>query len=173
MPCRHRLLVFVVLSFAGTLAAAEGVGHAASTLTRSQYIARQDAICRVEVAALKAVPPLSSATLTDLRAGQLAAADFDDLDRYFTALIKAAAWQQTVRQVTAVPLPNGDQLLRRWRAVAVRPDGSVAVRDAARSHDPARLWKAFAAAANNALPYIKLSKQLGFRACGRQAITAP
>jgi hypothetical protein len=161
----HRFSIFVAICICAPTALA-GIGRAQPTLTRSQYVARADAICREVVPLVKAVPPLSSTTRADLLSGQLASADYDDLGRYFTAVTGAAGHVEP--RLRALPVPHGDALLLRWRSITFQAERlSRSVRDAATSHDPAAFMSALDTAAKAATPLRALSRQLGFKQCAR------
>jgi len=137
-----------------------------SSLSRTAYIAKADAVCGTLTPRLASIPRLSAATVRDLKMGRITPSGFADLAAWSGGLLRAT--RGALVRVAKLPTPADDGLVRRWRSLVRQTlaDGA-ALHAAALARDRNALIRALAADERDSAAYLRLTHRLGFRSCGR------
>jgi len=137
-----------------------------SSLSRTAYIAKADAVCGTLTPRLASIPRLSAATVRDLKMGRITPSGFADLAAWSGGILRAT--RGALARVSKLPTPADDGLVRRWRSLVLQTlaDGA-ALHGAALARDRNDLIQALAADERDSAAYVRLTHRLGFRRCGR------
>lgn len=137
-----------------------------SSMSRSAYIARADAVCGTLTPRLASIPRLSAATVRDLKMGRITHSGFADLAALSGGILHAT--RGALVRVSRLPTPANDGLVRRWRSLVRQTlEDAAALHSAALARDRNDLIQALAADERDSAAYMQLTHRLGFRRCGR------
>ena len=160
----------VALITAALAAGCGGGGNPASqgtsSMSRSAYVAKADAVCRTLTPRLASVPRLSAATVRDLKMGRITASGFEDLAAWSGGILRAT--RGALARVAKLPTPANDGLVGRWRSLVRQTlaDGA-ALHAAALARDRNALIQALTSDERDSAAYLRLTHRLGFHRCGR------
>jgi hypothetical protein len=137
-----------------------------SSVSRSSYVAKADAVCRTLTPRLASIPRLSAATVRDLKMSRITASGFANLAAWSGGILRAT--RGALARLSKLPTPAGDGLARRWRSRVLQTlaDAS-ALHAAALARHRNDLIQALAADERDSAAYVRLTHRLGFHRCGR------
>jgi hypothetical protein len=137
-----------------------------SSMSRSAYIAKADAVCGTLTPRLASIPRLSAPTVRDLKMGRITRSGFANLAAWSGGILRAT--RGALARLSKLPTPANDGLVRRWRSLVLQTlaDGA-ALHAAALARDRNALIQALAADERASAAYVRLTHRLGFRRCGR------